>query len=66
MEKRKLIPDSIKCLYCGSQLTNEELRNIAEAEGITVAAIENDPTITELMCDKCADSWTSNEPVKRS
>lgn len=43
------------CQYCGAQLTNEELRLIAEADGLTVDEILDHPKLTELMCDKCAE-----------
>ena len=42
------------CEYCGNTLTEEEIKNIAEAEDMTPEQLA-ETTGIELMCDKCAE-----------
>lgn len=45
----------VKCTNCKAELTNEEIRNIADVEGVTFGDIEYGIFVGELLCDKCAD-----------
>ena len=44
----------LKCEYCDVELTEEEIKNIAEAEDMTPEQLAETSGV-ELMCDKCAE-----------
>lgn len=51
----------MKCKYCGEKLTNQEIRNSAEAEDLSVAEFEAEAYHLDVMCDKCAEGDGPNQ-----